>query len=76
MQNMISLNKQGKPVSAFFDVDWTNKRIENIVVRDGHKPVGLTDADLIAITGLIEAEVSAILMESALDKAEGKAVIA
>ena len=76
MQNMISLNKQGKPVSAFFDVNWANKRIENIVVRDGHKPVGLTDADLIAITGLIEAEVSAILMESALDKAEGKAVFA
>lgn len=76
MQNMISMNKNGKPVSTFFDVNWERKRIENIVVRDGSERVPLTLDEIATITDLIEAEVSAILMESALDKAEGKAVFA
>lgn len=76
MQSMISMNKNGNPVSAFFDVDWENKRIKNISVLEGEKRVTLNDADLTVITGLIEAEVTAILLENALDKAEGKAVFA
>ena len=76
MQNMISLNKNGKAVSAFFDLNWERKRIENISVREGSESISITDAEMTVITGLIEQEVTAILMESALDKAEGKAVFA
>ena len=76
MQSMISMNKNGKPVSAFFDVDWSNKRVQNIVVREDRETITLNDADLTVITGLIEAEVTAILLENALDKAEGREVFA
>lgn len=76
MQSMISMAKNGKPVNAFFDVNWDDKQIENITVRDSQGPVGLTDADLIMLTALIEDEVAAIVMDAALDKAEGRAVIA
>ena len=76
MQSMISMAKNGKSVNAFFDVNWDDKQIENITVRDSQGPVGLTDADLIMLTALIEDEVAAIVMDAALDKAEGRAVIA
>jgi len=76
MQSMISMAKNGKSVNAFFDVNWDDKQIENITVRDSQGPVGLTDADLIMLTALIEDEVAAIVMDAALDKTEGRAVIA
>ena len=76
MQSMISMAKNGKSVNAFFDVNWDDKQIENITVRDSQGPVGLTDADLIMLTALIEDEVAAIVMDAVLDKTEGRAAIA
>lgn len=76
MQNMISMNRGGKPVNAFFDVNWETNRVENINVRDGGGPVQLTSLDVTMLTQLIEDEVTVILTESMIDKAQGREVMA
>lgn len=71
MQNMIPVSRNGNPARAFFDIDWENKRIENITVFEGSQRVKMTPKDLMRLTTLIEDEVSAIVIEAAKELAHG-----
>jgi glutamine amidotransferase PdxT len=68
---MIQILNGNIPFNAYFDMDWKTNRIENVQVKQGNDVLSLSGGEIETIRQLIEEEVTAALLETALAKKAG-----